>query len=162
MRNRLISGKRKSEGLMLRYNRNLKQLPRQLRENMTDAERNLGAFPSYDSSIKTAGLVKNCEWHQFYDIYEVIWANPYSEYSKLQKEFSLVVNTLFQEEQLGFKFRDGKVERISSGPLIVGQVCCHSEGSERLKNLFFSEHIKTLRSAQGDREGEECRNLLKF
>ena len=54
-----------------------------------------------------------------------------------------------------------KVLIIGSGPIIIGQACCHSEGAERLKNLSFSEHIETLRSTQGDREGEECLNHLK-
>ncbi len=55
--------------------------------------------------------------------------------------------------------KPSKVLIIGSGPIIIGQACCHSEGAEalseaksqRLKNLSFSEHVETLRSAQGDR-----------
>ena len=50
--------------------------------------------------------------------------------------------------------KPSKVLIIGSGPIIIGQACCHSEGAERLKNLSFSEHRETLRCAQGDNEGK--------
>jgi hypothetical protein len=61
-------------------------------------------------------LIIECEWHQFYDICEVLWANPYSESNKYkhQEELTEQVNMLFKEEQLGFELRDGKVEKIGS------------------------------------------------
>ncbi len=31
--------------------------------------------------------------------------------------------------------KPSKVLIIGSGPIIIGQACCHSEGAERLKNL---------------------------
>jgi hypothetical protein len=70
---------------------------------------------NYGASIITERLIKNCEWYQFYDICEVIWANPNSQYSSHQEEFTEQVNTLFREEQLGFELRDGKVEKVGSG-----------------------------------------------
>ncbi len=69
----------------------------------------------YGASIFIEELIKDCEWHQFYDICEVIWANLYSEYSRHQEEFTEQVNTLFREEQLGFEIRGGKVEKVGSG-----------------------------------------------
>jgi len=75
-------------------------------------ERGLGA---YTVSIVIEKLIKDCEWHQFYDICEVMWANPYSEYSRHQGKFTEQVNTLFREEQLGFEMRDGKIEKVGSG-----------------------------------------------
>lgn len=61
-------------------------------------------------------LIMECEWHQFYDVCEVLWANPYSESNKHkhQEELTEQVNTLFREEQLGFEMRDGRVERVGS------------------------------------------------
>ena len=49
--------------------------------------------------------------------------------------------------------KPSKVLIIGSGPIIIGQACCHSEEAERLKNLFSGRYGETLRSAQGDREG---------
>jgi len=46
--------------------------------------------------------------------------------------------------------KPSKVLIIGSGPIIIGQAGCHSEGAERLKNLSFGGRRKTLRSAQGD------------
>jgi len=69
----------------------------------------------YGASIVIEKLIKDCEWHQFYDICEVMWANPYSKYSRHQEEFTEQVNTLFREEQLGFEIREGKVEKVGSG-----------------------------------------------
>ena len=71
----------------------------------------------YGASIVIERLIKECEWHQFYDICEVIWANPYSEYSEHQhqEEFTEQVNALFREEQLGFELRDGKIEKVGAG-----------------------------------------------
>ena len=69
---------------------------------------------NYGASILIERLIKDCEWHQFYDICEVIWANPYSKYTH-QEEFTEQANTLFREEQLGFELRDGKIEKVGSG-----------------------------------------------
>ena len=69
----------------------------------------------YGASIVIEKLIKDCEWHQFYDICEVMWANPYSQYSRHPEELTEQVNTLFREEQLGFEMRDGKVEKVGSG-----------------------------------------------
>ncbi len=64
--------------------------------------------------------------------------------------------------------KPSKVLIIGSGPIVIGQACCHSEGAERLKNLSSSRYGEALRSAQGDsekaqgnKEGEECLNHLK-
>jgi len=69
----------------------------------------------YVASLAIEKLINTCEWWQFYDICEVIWANPYSQYSRHKAEFTQQVNALFREEQLGFELRDGKVEKVGSG-----------------------------------------------
>ena len=71
----------------------------------------------YTASIVIERLIKDCEWHQFYDICETSWASLPFEYwrEKERNEFSEQVNALFREEQLGFEFRDGKVEKVGSG-----------------------------------------------
>ena len=63
--------------------------------------------------------------------------------------------------------KPSKVLIIGSGPIIIGQACCHSEGAEalseaksqRLKNLGVEWQEKpypdTLRFAQGDNEGTQ-------
>jgi hypothetical protein len=45
--------------------------------------------------------------------------------------------------------KPSKVLIIGSGPIIIGQARCHSEGVQPLKNL-----LKTLRFAQGDNKGK--------
>jgi hypothetical protein len=70
---------------------------------------------NYGASIITERLIKNCEWYEFYDVCEVIWANPYSKYSRHQEEFTEQLNTLLEEERLGFKLREGKIEKVGSG-----------------------------------------------
>ena len=80
-------------------------------------KRKLGPFPPYGASLEIETLIENCEWHQFYDICETSWASLPFEYwrEKERNEFSEQVNALFREEQLGFEFRDGKVEKVGSG-----------------------------------------------
>jgi len=76
-------------------------------------ERGLNA---HSASVVIERLIKNCEWHQFYDVCEVVWETlSVSNYSSDQREFALQVNVLFREEQLGFEMRDGKVEKVGSG-----------------------------------------------
>jgi len=68
----------------------------------------------YTASIVIERLIKNCEWHQFYDICDVMWQilkYPWGNRDELSTE----INTLFREEQLGFELRDGKVEKVGSG-----------------------------------------------
>ena len=43
--------------------------------------------------------------------------------------------------------KPSKVLIIGSGPIVIGQANCHSEGAQRLKNL-----TETLRYAQGDKK----------
>lgn len=71
---------------------------------------------NYRASIALETLIRGCQWWQFYDICEVVWAALYSSYSSRdQDEFSTQVNTLFREEQLGFEFKDGKAEKVGAG-----------------------------------------------
>lgn len=76
----------------------------------------LSYFVAFDGQFHNflESLIMECEWWQFYDICEVIWANPYSKYSRHQEEFTEQVNTLFKEEHLGFELRDGKIEKVGS------------------------------------------------
>ncbi len=41
--------------------------------------------------------------------------------------------------------KPAKVLIIGSGPIIIGQVYCHSEGAERLKNLRKTRPFALLR-----------------
>lgn len=61
-------------------------------------------------------LINTCDWGQFYDICEVVWATlSDTKYQHYQEEFTVQVNTLFQEEKLRFGFQDGKAEKVGSG-----------------------------------------------
>jgi len=58
----------------------------------------------------------NCEWHQFYDISEVMWSIvPLDRYRNEQDKLTETINVLFKEEQLGFEMRDGKIEKVGYG-----------------------------------------------
>jgi ABC-type cobalt transport system substrate-binding protein len=78
--------------------------------------RDRSVFEDFSASLALETLIKECQWWQFYDICEVVWAALYSSRSRLdQKEFAKQVNALFREEQLGFELREGEVEKVGSG-----------------------------------------------
>lgn len=70
----------------------------------------------YHVSLLIERLIMGCEGYQFYDICQVIWANPYSGHSNLkhQSDFTAQVNELFQEELLGYEMENGLVEKRGS------------------------------------------------
>lgn len=73
---------------------------------------------AYDHQASTAieRLLMECDWYQFYDIYEVIRASlPHETWRHDRKELTEQLNALFREEQLGFEMVEGKVEKIGSG-----------------------------------------------
>jgi len=114
----------------------------------------------YGASIVIERLIKDCEWHQFYDICEVIWANPYSQYSRHQEEFTEQLNALFREEQLGFEVREGKVEKIGSG-FIDAKV---KEARYLLKEPEFKgadEHFEKAIKALNARPNPDVENCIK-
>jgi hypothetical protein len=68
----------------------------------------------YHASLAIEKLINTCEWWQFYDICQVMWAAleyPWGNRDELSEQ----INTLFKEEQLGFELREGKVEKVGSG-----------------------------------------------
>ncbi len=78
--------------------------------------RNRSVIQHYDAPPAIEKLLDTCTGWQFYDICEVVWDMlSSSNYGGDQKEFSLQVNALFQEELLGFELREGKVEKVGSG-----------------------------------------------
>lgn len=78
--------------------------------------RNRNVTQHFDAPPVIEKLLDTCPWWQFYDICEVVWDMlASSNHSGDQKEFSLQVNALFQEELLGFELREGKVEKVGSG-----------------------------------------------
>jgi len=114
----------------------------------------------YSASIVIERLIKNCEWYQFYDICEVVWANPYSQYSRHQEEFTEQVNALFREEQLGFQLKDGKIEKVGSG-FIDAKV---QEARYLLKEPEFKgadEHFEKAIKALNVRPNPDVENCIK-
>jgi len=79
-------------------------------------DRSADRIRDYHVSILIEKLIMICEGYQFYDICQVMWANPYSEHSKLkhQSDFSTQVNALFKEELLGYEMENGLVEKRGS------------------------------------------------
>jgi len=78
--------------------------------------RNRRVINYFDAPPEIEKLINACDWWQFYDICEVVWATlSNTKYQQYQGEFTVQVNTLFQEEKLGFGFQDGKVEKVGSG-----------------------------------------------
>ncbi|MBA7664993.1 hypothetical protein ES703_73059 [subsurface metagenome] len=119
-------------------------------------DRSMGAY-QFTGEIER--IIMNCEWYQFYDICEVIWANPYSEHSNHQEEFSEEVNALFREEQLGFEMRDGKIEKVGSG-FIDAKV---KEARYLLKEPEFKadEHFEKAIKALNVRPNSDVENCIK-
>ncbi len=71
---------------------------------------------SYEAPPAIEKLLHVCDWWQFYDICEVVWDMlSSSNFSSDQREFSIRVNELFREEQLGFELKEGKIEKVGSG-----------------------------------------------
>jgi hypothetical protein len=116
----------------------------------------------YPVSTFIEKLIMECESYQFYDICEIMWANPYSEYSerKHQKEFTAQINTLFREEQLGFELRDGKVEKVGSG-FIDAQIkevrYLLKEPEFKSADELFEKAIKAL----NERPNPDMENCIK-
>jgi len=74
----------------------------------------------YSSSLASYAIEKlcnNCLWWKFYDICEVVWDMLHTEryYNDDWEKFAIEANTLFREEQLGFEFNEGKIEKVGSG-----------------------------------------------
>jgi hypothetical protein len=126
-----------------------------------DRRADIQAF-DYGVSPFIEQLITECEWHQFYDICEVLWANPYSETSrhKHQEELTKQVNTLFREEQLGFELRDGSVEKVGSG-FIDAKV---KEARYLLKEAEFKsadELFEKAIKALNERPNPDSENCIK-
>jgi hypothetical protein len=79
--------------------------------------RNRRVYSSTLASSAIEGLCNNCPWWHFYDICQVVWDMLHTEryYNDDWKKFAIEVNTLFREEQLGFEFKEGKIEKVGSG-----------------------------------------------
>ncbi len=116
----------------------------------------------YYTSIVIEKLIKACEWHQFYDICEVMWANPGARYleHKHKEEFTAQINALFREEQLGFEIRDGKVEKVGSG-FIDAKI---KETRYLLKEAEFrgaDQHFEKAMKAINERPKPDVENCVK-
>lgn len=123
--------------------------------------RNRSVDLDYQASWAIEKLIKECEWWQFYDICEVMWAALYSSYSSRdQDEFSTQVNTLFREEQLGFEIREGKAEKVGAG-FIDAKV---KEARYLLKEPEFKgadEHFEKAIKALNVRPNPDVENCVK-
>lgn len=116
----------------------------------------------YGASIVIEKLIKDCEWHQFYDICEVMWANPDSGYfeHKHQEEFTAQINALFREEQLGFEIREGKIEKVGSG-FIDAKI---KEARYLLKEPEFEgadKHFEKAIKSLNERPNPDVENCIK-
>jgi len=116
----------------------------------------------YQASRAIEKLIGKCEWWQFYDICEILWASLPSEYwnEKERNEFSNQVNAFFREEQLGFEFKDGKVEKVGSG-FIDAKV---KEARYLLKEPEFKgadEHFEKAIKALNVRPNPDVENCIK-
>jgi hypothetical protein len=78
-------------------------------------DRRTDRFSDFDVSRFIETMIMGSEWHQFYDICQVLWDNFGYDKNKHQEEISKQINLLFREERLGFELRDGKVEKVGSG-----------------------------------------------
>ena len=73
-------------------------------------------YSSIRASFAIEELCNNCLWWHFYDMCEVVWDMLHTQlYSDDSEKFAIEVNTLFREEQLGFEFNKGKIEKVGSG-----------------------------------------------
>ncbi len=116
------------------------------------------ATGDYTASVAIEDLIKTCEWWQFYDICEVLWEAL--EYKRDKDSLSTEVNTLLREEQLGFEFKDGKVEKVGSG-FIDAKV---KEARYLLKEPEFKgadEHFEKAIKALNVRPNPDVENCIK-
>jgi len=123
--------------------------------------RNRSIHSNYLASSAIDVLINKSACWQFYDICEVMWANPYSEYSSHQEELSVQVNALFREEQVGFELTDnGRVEKVGSG-FIDAHV---KEARYLLKEPEFKgadEHFEKAVKALNIRPQPDVENCVK-
>ncbi|MFH1639482.1 MAG: hypothetical protein ABIB93_04115 [Chloroflexota bacterium] len=85
-----------------------------LRISMDTLSYVLGFTDTY-AHLQTIELIKSCEWWQFYDICEIIFTTMVSQKSLFTAQFSSYLNQLFADEFLGFRFNEGKIEKVGSG-----------------------------------------------
>jgi hypothetical protein len=116
----------------------------------------------YQVSSFIEKLIMRCEWHQFYDIYEVLWANPHPQTSRHKHQMGIMeqVNTPFREEQLGFEMRGGKIEKVGSG-FIDAEV---KEARYLFKEPEFKgadEHFEKAIKALNVRPNPDVENCVK-
>ncbi len=106
-------------------------------------------------------IINTCTWWQFYDICEVVWHTlSSSDFSSDQKAFSSQANALFQEEQLGFELREGRIEKVGSG-FIDAQI---KEARYLLKEPEFKsadELFKKAINAFNIRPNPDAENCIK-
>jgi hypothetical protein len=116
---------------------------------------------NYGASLVIERLIKTCEWGQFYDICEVMWAYlPSENWRKDRNEFSDQMNALFREESLGFEIRDGKVEKVGSA-FVDAEV---KEARYLLKEPEFrgaDEHFEKAIKALNIRPKPDAENCVK-
>lgn len=119
--------------------------------------RNRNVVYDYEASIAVEKLIMNCDWWQFYDICDVIWAELHT---RDKDKFSTNVNALFREEQLGFELRDGRVEKVGSG-FIDAKV---KEARYLLKEPEFKgadQHFEKAIKAINVRPNPDVENCIK-
>ncbi|MFC2002872.1 AbiJ-NTD4 domain-containing protein [Chloroflexota bacterium] len=113
----------------------------------------------YHASIAIEGLIRTCEWWQFYDICEVMWSTleyPWGNRDELSEQ----VNTVLREEQLGFEIREGKIEKVGSG-FIDAKV---KEARYLLKEPEFKgadQHFEKAIKAINIRPNPDVENCIK-
>ena len=116
----------------------------------------------YTASSAIEETIMTCNWWQYYDICEVLWANPYSEYSQQKHEVDIAekINSLFRDEQIGFELREGGIEKVGSG-FIDSQI---KETRYLLKEPEFKgadQHFEKAIKALNIRPKPDVENCIK-
>ena len=131
------------------------RIPRETRDyNLTNYPQRI--------KIPIENIIMSCDWWRFYDICEIIHKQISSSYSYRYKaeDFIEGLNKLLIDEQLGFKMRNGKVEKVGSG-IINAKV---KEARYLLKEPEFKgadEHFGKAINALNVRPKSDAENCIK-
>jgi hypothetical protein len=120
--------------------------------------RDRDVYEEWSASRTIEELIMGCEWLQIYDVCEVACASLKVE--GFRTKFYAEVNQLFTEEQLGFEFRNGLVEKIGVG-FIDAQI---KEARYLLKEPEFKgadEHFEKALKAVNIRPNPDVENCVK-
>lgn len=98
----------------------------------------------------------SCQWHEVYDFIEFIPQTYMNSYGSSNVEFISICNIIFEQENCGYRFVDGKITEITS-PVEIAEI------ETAINNSFktVSEHLHRSLELMSDRKSPDYRNSIK-